>query len=478
MTTTRTILFATAEMAPVARVGGMGLATAGLVKELRAQGADVTVVMPDYGGVELLDETSIALDVPDWCGPTRARRGRLLGADGAAGDEIVLIDRIGLARPHPYVDPTTGVAWPDNDWRFIGFGAAVAALARAVEPDVLHLNDWHTAAAVGFLPDPPPIVLTIHTLGYQGVTSADWLQRFEVEPWRFVWYDVANPLVGAIRAADRIIAVSPNYATEILTEEQGMGMHAELAARGDAVVGILNGIDTDEWNPAVDELIPRRYAVDGESGDDLDQGRLAARTAILERAGWDDHGGPLLGVVTRLVDQKGVDRILGLAPYLEAMNARIAILGSGTPELTDWVRAEAATRPDRIWAETSSYDEPLAHLIFAGADLFLIPSRFEPCGLAQMQAMAYGAIPIGTPVGGLVDTIIDIDDDARNGTGLLCRTADTAGLVDAVHRGIRALRVSSRRRAMQRRGMTTDWSWAAPAGRHLEVYEAAVSENL
>ena len=464
---TMQVLFATAEMAPVARVGGMGLATAGLVKQLRADGVDVTVVLPDYGDAELIEEASWDLDVPTWVGPTRARRGRLV-VDGRTDDhEIVLVDRRGLARPHPYVDPTTGTAWPDNDWRFIGFGAAVAALARWLEPDVLHLNDWHTAAAVGFLPDPPPIVLTIHTLGYQGVTSADWLQRFEVEPWRFVWYDVANPLVGAIRAADRIIAVSPNYAREILTEDQGMGMHHELTARGDAVVGILNGIDTGEWNPRLDPVLPATY---GE--DDADTGRAAARGALLDRAGWNDDDGPLLGVVTRLVDQKGVDRILGLAPYLESMGARLVILGSGTPGLTEWVRHEAARRPDRIWAETSSYDEPLAHLIFAGTDLFLMPSRFEPCGLAQMQAMAYGTFPVATPVGGLVDTIVDIDADPRRGTGILCHTADTAGLVDGVHRGIRALRVASRRRAMQKRGMTHDWSWAAPAAEHVAVYQS------
>ncbi len=461
------VLFATAEMAPVARVGGMGLATAGLVKQLRADGVDVTVVLPDYGDAELADETSWDLDVPAWCGPTRARRGRLVIDGGLDEHEIVLVDRAGLARPHPYVDPTTGTAWPDNDWRFIGFGAAVAALTRQLEPDVLHLNDWHTAAAVGFLPAPPPIVLTIHTLGYQGVTSADWLQRFEVEPWRFVWYDVANPLVGAIRAADRIIAVSPNYAREILTEEQGMGMHHELAARGEAVVGILNGIDTAEWNPRLDPVLPTTY---GET--DIDTGRAAARAALFERAEWHDDGGPLLGVVTRLVDQKGVDRILGLAPYLESMGARLVILGSGTPDLTDWVRHEAAARPDRIWAETSRYDEPLAHLIFAGTDLFLMPSRFEPCGLAQMQAMAYGTFPVATPVGGLVDTIVDVDADPRRGTGILCHTADTAGLVDGVHRGIRALRVASRRRAMQKRGMTHDWSWSAPAAEHVRVYQS------
>ncbi len=281
---------------------------------------------------------------------------------------------------------------------------------------------------------------------------------------------MANPLVGAIRSADAIIAVSPNYAAEVLRPETGMGMHDELGRRGDALVGIRNGIDVSVWNPSTDQIIPISYDFSN-----VKDGKTAARRALLDRAGWDDDKSLLISVVSRLVDQKGMDLIVGLAPYLRGIGARIFLLGSGTPQITADIRAAADAYPDVLVAETDSYDEPLAHLLFAGADAFAMPSRFEPCGLAQMQAMAYGTPAIATAVGGLVDTIIDIDADRQRGTGFLTVTNDLAGLVDATHRAVRALGSAPRRRAMQKRGMTTDWSWTAPAQQHIELYEQTIA---
>ena len=185
----------------------------------------------------------------------------------------------------------------------------------------------------------------------------------------------------------------------------------------------------------------------------------------------------VIAMVTRLVDQKGVDIALGLAPYLEHLGARLVILGSGQANLVDAVRATVDAHPHRVAAITDRYDEPLAHRIFAGADLFVMPSRFEPCGLAQMQAMAYGSIPVATAVGGLVDTITDADTDPDAGTGFLSQTIDLAGLVDATHRAVRAHLVDKRRRAIQKRGMATDWSWAGPAVAHIERYEAISGQS-
>lgn len=454
------ILFATAELSPLARVGGLAEASAGLVQALRRAGHDVEVVLPDYGGIELTGEAVTSLDdVPEWCGPTRARRGRAEGF----GD-VTLIDRIGLARSHPYVDPDTGEGWPDNDWRFAGFAAAVAALVRRRRPDVLHLNDWHTALAPAFLAERPPVVLTIHTLGYQGWSHGDWIGRLPVEGERWESFGACNPLLGAIRTADRVIAVSPSYAAEITTPEAGMGLDAELAARGDALVGILNGIDVEAWDPASDPYLPQAYGPD-----DLD-GKLTARAELARIAGWPADRQPILGVVSRLVDQKGIDWLLGLVPMLDTLPGRIALLGSGQADLTDAVRRAAAAHPDRIHAVTDRYDEPLAHLIFGGADLFCMPSRFEPCGLAQMQAMRYGTIPIVTPVGGLRDTVLDDDRHPGAGTGFVAPSADQAGVVDAVHRAVRACRLAARRRGLQARGMDHDWSWDGPAARHVELY--------
>ncbi len=471
------VLFASAELAPMARVGGLAEAASGLVRELRRLGVDVIPVLPDYGDVELEpgptgEVESWSLPTPEWAGPTTARRGVVAGF----GD-LILVDRPGMARPHPYVDPVTGQGWPDNDFRFFAFSAAVAELTKILQPDVLHLNDWHTSATLGFLGKPPPTMLTIHTLGYQGVCSAEWIGRLPADPWRFAWYDSCNPLLGAIRSADVVVAVSPNYAREILDPEQGMGLDRELARRGEALVGIRNGIDVGTWNPAADPHLPQRYDPANDSMAAIEAGRAASRAAVAAEFAIPDDDQLVIAMVTRLVDQKGVDLALGLTPFLERLRARLVILGSGQAELVDAVRQSVDVAPERVAAITDRYDEPLAHRIFAGADLFVMPSRFEPCGLAQMQAMAYGTIPVATAVGGLVDTIVDADDDRPRGTGFLAGRVELAWLVDATHRAAQAHRQAARRRAIQKRGMAIDWSWTGPATEHIGHYERLIAQG-
>lgn len=461
------VLFATAELRPHARVGGLAEAAAGLVRELVRLETEVTVVLPDYGGLELTDQTTTMLATPEWTGAMTARRGS--ASDGTA---LILVGGAGLERPHPYVDPENGMGWTDNDHRFFAFSAAIAALTIELDPDVLHLNDWHTAATLGFLADPPPTMLTIHTLGYQGVADRLWLDRIPVDPWRFAWYEGTNPLLGAIRSADTVVAVSPNYAREILTAEQGMGLHQELAAIGDRLVGIRNGIDAEAWDPATDPALSTRFAL-ADGGDAVDAARADARRVIDSTFGLDeDDDGPIIAMVTRLVDQKGVDLALALVPYLEHLRLRLVILGSGQADLTRAVEDAVAQAPDRVAAVLDRYDEELAHQMFAGSDLFLMPSRFEPCGLAQMQAMAYGSIPVATAVGGLVDTVIDDDEQRGRGTGFLAARPDPLDLLDALHRATKSLSHRGRRRAIQQRGMTVDWSWHQPALAHLAHYRA------
>ena len=445
-------------------MGGLAEAAAGLVRALRATpGVELEVVLPDYDRQPLADETEMSVDVPWWVGPVRVRRGH----HAAAGD-LTLVTVDGMERPHPYVD-ADGRAWPDNDHRFMAFSAVVAALAAARDPDVVHLNDWHTAAATALLAGStaaagPPTVLTIHTLGYQGTMDRSWLDHLGPDAHRFAWYDATNPLAGAIELAGRVVAVSPRYAEEIVTEAGGMGLHERLAARGDRLVGIRNGIDTSVWNPSTDPHIAVSYSADDR------RGRAACRGALAAEAGWPDDTVPIVATVSRLVEQKGIDLLLDTIRFLPHLPARLAVLGSGDPALTAGLAAAAAGHPDHVFF-VDGYDEPLAHRLFAGSDLFVMPSRFEPCGLAQMQAMAYGSIPVVTDVGGLHDTVVDADTDRTHGTGFVSATVDTAGLVDALHRGVRALRHGARRRAIQGRGMTEDWSWTAPAARHLELYE-------
>lgn len=455
------ILFATAEYAPLARVGGLAEAASGLVGALRRDGEEVEVVLPDYFATPLVDETSVALEVPKWVGGAHARSGI---ADGIG--EVTLVDVPGISRPNPYVD-AEGHGWPDNADRFFAFSAAVGALAKLRDPDVLHCNDWHTAAALGFVDDALPTVLTIHTLGYQGWTSGGWLDRIPNEATVFESHGGTNPMAGGIQLADVVIAVSPTYAAEIRREETGFGLHMQLANRGDRLIGIRNGIDTTLWNPATDPYIASRYDADDTGGKSL------CRADLLDTTGWDDNGVPIVGIVSRLVEQKGIDLALEAARFSATMPFRLIILGSGERWISDYARFMTADNPEMVWF-SDGYDVEFAHKIFAGSDLMLMPSRFEPCGLSQMQAMEYGTIPVVTAVGGLLDTVIDADRDRSSGTGFVSLSVDTAGIVDALHRGVRAWKHPRRRGSIQQRGMTTNWSWKEPARHHIEAYELAI----
>ncbi len=456
------IVFGSAEAAPIARVGGLAEAAAGLIRSLRSKkDIELIVVLPDYGGVVLDDEQRHELTLPEWAMPASVRTGIApeLG-------EVHLVSVPGMARPHPYVDES-GAGWPDNDARFFAFSAAIAAIVEAESPDVVHLNDWHTGMALAWID--VPSVYTIHTLGYQGHADIGWLRTIDTD--RATAYDrfgALNPAAGAIALADRVVAVSPNYAAEILDPARSSGLHTVLDAKGDDLVGIRNGIDTTLWNPLTDPFISENY------GRSTLEAKAPTSARLHHHLGWDHDGQPLIGMVTRLVEQKGIDIILGTIPYLERMGARLVTLGSGEERLSLWARDLAGEYPDRF-AFIDGYDLEVAHQIFAGADLFCMPSRFEPCGLAQMQAMAYGTIPVVTPVGGLVDTVIDDDASPGEGTGFTAVTIDTTGMLDAMHRGVNAWRQKSRRRAIQKRAMARDWSWDAPTAQHLELYRDITS---
>ncbi len=456
------VLFATAEYAPLARVGGLAEASAGLVKALHTAAVDVEVVLPDYSGTYLANEISVELDVPSWAGPATARSGL---ADDVG--QVTLIDVPGIQRPNPYVDDD-GKGWPDNADRFFAFSAAVASLSDVRQPDVLHCNDWHTAAAFGFVDDSLPKVLTIHTLGYQGWTSGGWLDRIPNHSSAFESRGGTNPMAGGIELADIVVAVSPTYAAEIRRPQTGFGLHEQLLGLGERLVGIRNGIDTSLWNPSTDPHIARRYTLDAMGGKD------DARSDLLTSVGWLDTGAPIVGIVSRLVEQKGIDLALDASRFATTMPFRLVVLGSGDRWLADRAKEAAEMDPDHVWF-SDGYDVELGHKIFAGADLMLMPSRFEPCGLAQMQAMEYGTIPVVTAVGGLVDTVIDFDADPDFGTGFVSGSVDAAGVVDALHRAVRSWSDAEVRLALQRRGMAIDWSWTEPSRQHIAVYESATN---
>jgi starch synthase len=464
MNTPLRVLFATAELSPIARVGGLAAAAAGLVQALRVDGVDVDVVVPDYRGLSLAGEQTIELEVPSWASPATARRGRL---DGVG--EITLIHTPGIERPHPYLQPD-GQGWHDNDERFMRFSAALGALCATTQPDVLHLNDWHTSASLAFFHPWPATVLTVHTLGYQGRCAPGWV--FSLPHYReaFMHQGDVNPLAGAVRLVDAIIAVSPTYAREITTAAGGFGLEGLLAGRGEALRGILNGIDDVAWNPMIDPFVSNHF------GPDALAGKSKEKTKLRRALGLPASSGPLAVMVTRLVEQKGVDLLLPLLGELEALDTQLVVLGDGDRLLVDALTAGAGTHSERF-VFCHGYDEGLAHRLTAAGDLFLMPSRFEPCGLAQMQAMRYGTLPVVTDVGGLHDTVIDIDANPQTGTGLVARSVDTEGLLDALRRGVSVVGDPKRLKPARRAGMLADWSWRAPAEEHVRLYRTLLASR-
>lgn len=464
------VVFATAEFAPVAAVGGLAEAAAGLTAELRRQGVDVDVLLPDYGGVELAGETRHELDVPAWAAPASVRE----GVHPVVG-RLHLVHVPGIERVHPYT-AADGTGWPDNDERFFRFGAAVATYTTATRPDVLHLNDWHTATTLAGFTRPPPSVLSIHNLAYQGVADGRWLAAIGPQAAHYEWWGGINPLAGAIALADVVVAVSPQYARSIVSPEEGCGLHAPLAARGMAVRGILNGIDIESWDPANDPAIPAPYAAAGSFRSILGA-KAASKAAVARHFGFADDDDPLVTVVTRLTWQKGIDLLAPVIPLLRRIPARLALLGSGDARLAEVLTTAAAAHPEQFGFH-DGYDAALSRLMFAGGDLYLMPSRFEPCGLAQMQAMRYGTPPVVTPTGGLLDTVVDVDDEADAGTGFVAEGIDPVSITAALFRAVRVLGDRRRRPRLVKRAMEADWSWQVPATRYADVYREAADRAV
>lgn len=458
------ITFATAELAPLATVGGLAAAASGLISALRRAGVEVDVLLPDYGGVELAGEERIPLALPDWAGPGSIR----VGEHPIAG-RVHLVEVPGIARSHPYLQPD-GRGWLDNTERFLRFARAVAAFVEERGADVVHLNDWHTATALAAIDPAIPTVLSLHNLAHQGATGSEWLDVIGPRGHHYEWWGGLNPLTGAIALADRVVAVSPHHASEILSVDGGFGLDGPLRDRGPAVTGILNGIDTGLWDPSADPALPAPFSVD-----DLGP-RDRSRAALNERLGFADDGRLLAVAVTRLTDQKGIDLLEPVVPLLDEFPMRLAILGSGERDLAERLADLSTDHADRF-AFVEGYDEQLAHLMFAGSDLFVMPSRFEPCGLTQMQAMRYGSVPVVTGVGGLVDTVPDADAHPRSGRGFVADRAEVGPIISALHRAAR--RCGDRRRlaTLRRRVMSVDWSWDGPAGEYADIYRRLARGN-
>jgi starch synthase len=456
-------MFATAEYETVVKLGGLGEASRGLVVGLRRLGLDVEVVLPDYGGLPV---TSIgvgsSLRVAGWVGEATVRMGRT-----RCGEEITLIRVPGIERIHPYNDPHSGRGWADNDQRFFAFSAAVAALADERRPDLIQLNDWHTAIVPGLSELAHPTVLTIHNAAYQGSAHHGWIDVLRRGHASYLDHGDFNPLAGGVSNCDRVIAVSHGYAEELRSGSVA-NLTKRVRLRGVDLIGIRNGIDTEYWDPSLNPHLTAPYRTEDPNGKEICRKELLRRTTLSE----DDQ--PVIAVVSRMVEQKGIDLALDLAPFLESVGAKLVMIGDGEVDLVARAARTAGLQPDRFHF-IGKYTDAAAAWVMAGADLLFVPSRFEPCGLTQMQAMRLGTIPIVTAVGGLADTVVDADLDARLGNGFVARQADTLHALDALHRAVRAIGEPERRHAIQRRGMSADWSWAPQAERYADVYRDLLS---
>jgi starch synthase len=473
------VIFVAAECEPWAKTGGLGDVVDALARALgRVPGLldePVEVFLPLYRSVPVPADRAVetlALRVPD----PRARGGLTriaVRSFEAAGYRLRLVDHPPAYGRDGFYGDAAG-EFPDNAWRF-GLLARAALETRRAEGrpvDVVALHDWHACPAVlqrdlAYAADPvigpAAITVTIHNLAYHGWTPRDRVVDLGVgadPPAGDAWG--IDLLREGILRAEMANTVSPTYAREVLGPEMGMGLESQLRARGTRFTGILNGLDQGLWDPATDRAIATPYGAD-----DL-RGKAACRVDLCARVGFDPADpAPILGVIGRLDPQKGFDLVADAAPALAAAGARIVALGSGDAALVAGMRAVAAAWPGRI-AMVERFDRDLARRIYAGADIFLMPSRFEPCGQGQMIAMRYGTPPVARRTGGLADTILDFHEEPGSGTGFLFDEATPDALRFACERAIAVLRDPDRTRwgGLVRRGMAVDWDWArssAPA---------------
>jgi len=457
------VLHVTPECAPMTKTGGLGDVSEALPAALRAAGVDAMTLLPGYPAV--LDGVGKK---------TLVAKLKVLGFECQLlqADPFIVIDCPPLyqRRGGPYHTPD-GNDWDDNALRFGVLSRAGALLGGARSPlewrpAIVHCHDWPAGLAPVYLRDEPEhaaSVMTIHNLAFQGNYGAELLERLELAPSTFTidgveFYGRLSFLKGGIATADAVTTVSPTYAREIQTPELGHGLDGLLRHRRDVLSGILNGIDTRVWDPASDARIAQRYDADA-----LER-KAANKAALQRRLGLEPRADvPLVGAVSRLTRQKGADLLTAAADALVALPAQLAVVGKGEHELEGALATAAAHHPGRI-AVRIAFDEDLAHAIEAGADLFVMPSRFEPCGLNQMYSQRYGTPPVARATGGLVDTVQD------GVSGFLFERAESEALLEALQRALAAYAEPARWRRLQRAGMERDFSWSAAARRYADLY--------
>lgn len=459
------------EVVPFSKTGGLADVAGALPPALAALGHEVTVVAP--GHRPTLKDTLPGEPRGEVSALGLSARLNVLMHRGV---RVVLLDCPALyVRPALYSLPDGD--FPDNSVRFAFFArAALAALAKLGGVEVVHAHDWQAALAplllrhdgqVRFGLQGAKSVLTIHNLAYQGVFPPWVLEACGLPRELFTmdlleFYGQVSFLKGGLVSADALTTVSPTYAKEILTPAFGCRLEGILDGRRDRLFGILNGLDLEEWDPGRDPYLELPYGAD-----EVDEGKRAARELLAAETGVGGGRRPLLGMVSRLAEQKGADLLAAVLDDIVAMGFDLVVLGTGERRYEEAMRAAEAAHPGRV-AVLTRFDERLAHRIYAASDLFLMPSRYEPCGLGQMIAMRYGTLPVVNRTGGLADTVADVSQDG--GTGFVLEELTPAELVATLSRAHELLAEPAKLAEVRKRAMARDFSWKASAREYVKLY--------
>lgn len=471
------VLFVSSEAVPFVKTGGLADVAGSLPRALRQAGARVSVFLPLYRSIDMagLAYTGYAATIT-----AGARSIEFEVFESGAGEFFIhspeLFDRAELYG-------TGDGDYSDNATRFSVFCRAVltSSILMDIKPDIVHVNDWQTALIPVYMKtlyarDMADVVslLTIHNLGYQGVFPPPAIydtglpeSLFNVDSLEF--YGRLSFLKGGILASDAINTVSKTYAAEMQTEAFGFGLDGVLSAHASRLSGIVNGIDYSQWNPESDALISDNY-----SARDL-EGKRRCKSDLSRRAGFSRPDAPLLGVVSRLAGQKGIDLIVDACPEILELGCNIAVLGRGERDLEARLREQYEKYSDRIWL-SFEYDEQAAHEIYAGSDVFLMPSRYEPCGLSQLIAMRYGTIPVVSATGGLMDTVMDFSGGAK-ATGFVFEMGTPEGFLECIKRTLEVFDDKPRWKTLMLNAMRSDFSWEHSASLYLELYDKTIARS-
>jgi starch synthase len=478
------ILFVASEGLPYSKTGGLADVIEGLPRALREMGHEVVVLLPRYRGNKagsvLVSSVTVALG-------NHLRFPALVEAKGVDSVRYCFVDDPEyFDRAQLYGDRSGD--YVDNAERFAEFSrAAIEFVKRVWLPDVIHCHDWQAALVPLLLRtqhanDPAvrslPSVLTIHNLAYQGVFQRDALDSIGLPPQLFTmdaleFYGRVNYLKGGLIYADYLTTVSRRYAAEIQTPEYGAGLEGVIRNRGERLVGILNGVDYAIWSPEADSLIAQNYSVHNMAGKKACKKDVIAQFKLPE----ESIDRPLVGIISRFVDQKGFDLIAEVAEELVRENLSIIALGTGQPAYEKFFRAFGEKHPAKA-AVKIGFDNALAHKVEAGADIFLMPSRFEPCGLNQIYSLRYGTVPVVRATGGLDDTVQNFDPASGQGTGFKFQEYSGDELLAAVRTALAAYRDTKAWQILQANGMNKDFSWKTSAASYVTLYEAAKRSRI